>query len=222
MGGGLTAPAHGRPRGRYLANEAGRLAGVSGTTIGQWARHGLIRASQESTPPLVYSYEDVAEALVVHELLDRGVPHATIRRAIGLLRDDFGDWPLATADLATAPARRPRTVVVRGPAGHYDVSGRPWQQVIEAEQLVRVANDLHRGGWAVRGLPGLRHIEVSPERLSGRPTIRGRRVGAAAVAIRAALPGGVAELKAGHELRDEQIEDARRWWEAVLRFEAAA
>jgi uncharacterized protein (DUF433 family)/DNA-binding transcriptional MerR regulator len=226
VGGGLTVTTRergrGRPRGRYLANEVGRLAGVSGSTVGQWARHGLIRASQEAAQPLVYSYEDVAEAIVVHELIDRGVPHRQIRRAIGLLRDDFGPWPLAGAELATAAGRRSAALVVRGPGGHYDVAGRPWQGVIDVDQLARVAHDLKRGGWAVRAVPGLEHIEVSPDRLSGRPTIRGRRVAAAEVGARAGVPGGVDELMEAYGLTDREIEDARRWWQAVRGFEAAA
>src|ERR687886_152685 len=51
-----------RPHGHFLAGEAGELAGVSGNTIGQWARWGYIRASQSGGDPHVYSVEDVAEA----------------------------------------------------------------------------------------------------------------------------------------------------------------
>ena len=49
----------------FFAGEAGELAGVSGTTIGQWARWGYIRASQSAGDPHVYSVEDVAEAAIV-------------------------------------------------------------------------------------------------------------------------------------------------------------
>ena len=48
-----------KPHGHFLAGEAGELAGVSGTTIGQWARWGYIRASQSGGDPHVYSVEDV-------------------------------------------------------------------------------------------------------------------------------------------------------------------
>ena len=63
-----------RAHGRFLAAEVGELAGVSGTTIGQWARRGYIRPSVSGELPHVYSVEDVAEAAIVGELLDRGVP----------------------------------------------------------------------------------------------------------------------------------------------------
>jgi MerR HTH family regulatory protein len=64
------------PRGRYLAQEVDRLSGVSGGTIGQWLHHGYIRASQSESKdyPRVYSFQDAAEAILVHELLDEGVP----------------------------------------------------------------------------------------------------------------------------------------------------
>ena len=62
-----------KPHGHFLAGEAGELAGVSGTTIGQWARWGYIRASQSAGDPHVYSVEDVAEAAIVRVLLERGV-----------------------------------------------------------------------------------------------------------------------------------------------------
>ena len=43
-----------RAHGTFLAGEVGELAGVSGNTIGQWARWGYIRASQSDGDPHVY------------------------------------------------------------------------------------------------------------------------------------------------------------------------
>src|SRR3954451_24647094 len=67
---------------RYLAHEAGRLAGVHGDRIGQWARWGHIRASVSDGDPHVYAFEDVAEALAVHLLLDAGFALPLVRRAV--------------------------------------------------------------------------------------------------------------------------------------------
>ena len=89
-----------RVHGHFLAGEAGELAGVSGTTIGQWARWGYIRASQSAGDPHVYSVEDIAEAAIVRVLLERGVRHADIRKAVRRLAR-YGDWPLSEAPLAT-------------------------------------------------------------------------------------------------------------------------
>jgi DNA-binding transcriptional MerR regulator len=77
--------------------------GVTGNTIGQWARWGYIRASQSQGDPHVYSVEDVAEAAMVHELLAHGVSHAQVRRAIAHLP---GTWPLSDAQLSVTESKR--------------------------------------------------------------------------------------------------------------------
>src|SRR4051794_27262431 len=92
--------------GRLLAGDAGELVGVSGTTIGQWARRGYIRASQDAGIPHVYAVEDVGEAAIVADLLARGVRRADIRRAIDALRDDYGEWPLSEAQLSVTSDHR--------------------------------------------------------------------------------------------------------------------
>lgn len=210
------------PRGRYLAWEAGQLAGVSDLTIGQWARRGYIRSSVEQSIPRVYSFHDIAEAMVVHELLERGVTHRDIKKAIRELGDRYGDWPLTDAKLATIPGAARARVIARESEGDYDIGGFGWQQVIEPENLEKIRAQLRRGGWAVRALPDLEHIEVDPDRLSGKPTIRGRRIAAEDVAEIAAARGGVETLREDYELDESEIADARRWWREVRRLEAAA
>ena len=73
--------------GELLAGDAGELVGVSGNTIGQWARWGYIRASQSPTVPHVYAVEDVGEASIVAELLRRGISHAQIQAALARARN---------------------------------------------------------------------------------------------------------------------------------------
>jgi len=63
---------------------------------------------------------------------------------------------------------------------------------------------------------------VDPDRLSGRPTIRGRRIAAEDVAEIAAARGGTATLREDYELDEAEIADARRWWREVRRLEAVA
>jgi uncharacterized protein (DUF433 family) len=221
------------PRGHYLAGEAGRLAGVSGQTIGQWARNGYIRSSQSDEMPRVYSFQDVAEAMVVHELRDRGMPYPDIKRTIAELRDRFGsDWPLTRARLATtagegevgAEGRRGKgRIVASEDESLYDVGRLGWQQLhVEEDQIRWIAVLLQRGGWAARGLPDLRFIEVNPDRLSGRPTIRGRRVPAEKVARLAETDAGLETLRDEYDLDDDQISDARRWWGVAKKYDEAA
>lgn len=208
------------PRGHYLAHEVGRLAGVSGQTIGQWARRGYIRSSQSTGLPRVYSYQDVAEAMVVHELLDRGVAHRQVKAAIESLRKRWGhDWPLTHAPLATVGRR----LVAEADQARYAVGERGWHQtIVEDRDLERIASDLRRGGWAARELPELEHIEVDPDRLSGRPVIRGTRVPAELVAELAEQTGGREELREGYGVEDAEIDDAVRWWRVVRAYDEAA
>jgi DNA-binding transcriptional MerR regulator len=133
-----------RPHGHFLAGEAGELAGVSGSTIGQWARWGYIRASQSGGDPHVYSVEDVAEAAIVHDLLDRGIRHAEVRRAISRLHT-YGTWPLSEAPLATTAEGRPRLVLQEN-GDAYALSPRGWQLMATPPPLNEVRLRLRRSG----------------------------------------------------------------------------
>jgi DNA-binding transcriptional MerR regulator len=123
-----------RPHGRFLAGEAGELVGVSGTTIGQWARRGYIRASRSTGDPHVYSLEDVAEAWVVHALLERGIGRAEVRHTIAALGDDT-PWPLLRAPLATTDNNGAPRVVLCEADGVYALSGRGWQRLAVQPEL---------------------------------------------------------------------------------------
>ena len=123
-----------RPHGRFLAAEVGDLVGVSGTTIGQWARRGYISASRSNGDPHVYSLEDVAEAWIVHALLERGVRHAAVRRTIEAL-GHHSAWPLLRASLATTDGGRDARIVLCEPDGAYALSGRGWQRLAVRPEL---------------------------------------------------------------------------------------
>jgi hypothetical protein len=69
--------------------------------------------------------EDVAEAAIVHALLERGVRHAQVRRVIGAL-GEYGDWPLSEAPLATTDEPRPR-IVLHERDGVSALTPRGWQ-----------------------------------------------------------------------------------------------
>jgi uncharacterized protein (DUF433 family) len=112
---------------------------------------------------------------------------------------------------------------VEADEARYDMGVRGWQQFVPNENdLWRIASQLHRGGWAARDLPKLEHIEVDPERLSGRPVIRGTRVPAELVAELAEKPEGRHELREGYGVEKEEIDDALQWWRAVRKYEEAA
>lgn len=212
------------PVGWYLAHEAGWLAGVSGDRIGQWARRGYIRSSRSDGRPRIYSFQDVAEAIVVHELLNRGIPQGEIRAAIENLRETYGDWPLTTADLVTAEIDRggaPFLGVREGRGVLHANHARGDQPLLPYAQLREIAALLRRGGWVVRDLD-VKTIEVNPAKLGGTPSVLGRRIPAEQVARMAAEPDGRATLRDGYDLSDPEIDDAVRWYAAVSELAPAA
>jgi uncharacterized protein (DUF433 family)/DNA-binding transcriptional MerR regulator len=211
------------PRGWYFAREVGLLAGVSGDTVGQWARYRYIRSSWSSKIPRVYSFQDVAEAIAVHELIDRGVKHADIKRAIDGLRHEYGDWPLQAAPLAT-PDRRVTTPSVALSTGQtaYDIGRRKGQTYFSFVELKGISELLRRGGWALRGVEDITHIQVDPDRLSGHPTIRDRRVPAEKVARIAALTDGLRILASDYGVTRREADDAVRWYARARQFGQAA
>jgi uncharacterized protein (DUF433 family) len=178
----------------------------------------------------VYSFQDIAQAMVVHELIDRGVRHRDILRAVENLRSEWGDWPLLEAPLATTEMRQIQgspthefLLLVEG-STQLDAAHRAGIQTMLGLPLgLRWITDLlRRGGWAMRDLPEVKNIEVDPDRLSGRPTIRNRRIPAEKVARIAETPAGRQSLESDYKLTRRQIADAVKWYEAVSRYEKAA
>lgn len=219
------------PRGHYLAHEAGALAGVSGDRVGQWARRGYIKASwsDPGDRPLIYSFQDTAEAMLVHELEDKGVPLQLIKLTVEGLRQDHGDWPLQRASLEidaneTAEGIPVASLVVINGDRRVEASTHGWQEILDELRVNprRISLELERGGWAVRLLPDLQHIEIDPDRLSGRPVIRGRRVPVSLVADASTDAEGLAMLREDYDLTDDEISDARRWTDVTRSFGAAA
>jgi uncharacterized protein (DUF433 family) len=178
----------------YWAREAGWLTGVSGDRIGQWARRGYIRSDRSDAGARAYRFQDVAEAMVVHELLELGLRPREIRRAVANLRREYGDWPLTSAPLALTQL--------------------DWH-------LASLATLLRRGGWVIRTHPEIDSIEVDPDRLGGTPTIRHRRVPAEKVAVIAEAYGGRAALREDYDLTEHEIDDAVSWYRAVTGLAAA-
>jgi DNA-binding transcriptional MerR regulator len=132
-----------RAHGELGAGEVGELVGVTGTTIGQWARRGLIRSSQSDADPRVYGVEDVGEASVVAALLARGLPHAAVHRAIERLAGT-GPWPLSDAWLATTEEQPPR-LVLRENGCAFALDPRGWQRLVVVPPLSEVRVRLHHG-----------------------------------------------------------------------------
>lgn len=112
--------------------------GVSGTTIGQWARRGYIRSSASDREPRLYAFEDVAEAAIVRALLSRGVPHGEVLRAVQRLRMQAPGrpWPLNDARLATRRDGTGRAHLLLCESGTWmELGARGWQAVAPPDDL---------------------------------------------------------------------------------------
>jgi DNA-binding transcriptional MerR regulator len=127
-----------RAHGSLLAADVGELVGVSGTTVGQWARRGYIRSSQGDGEPRVYAVEDVAEASIVRALLDRGVRRPEVRRAVARLREPGRPWPLSAARLATISDGGRTRLLLREDDGWLELGPRGWQRVVPIGEIDEV------------------------------------------------------------------------------------
>lgn len=204
----------------YTPSRVGALAGVSGYTVGQWARNGLIEPSlYRGRPSHLYGFSDVAEAIAVRWLLDEGFSYEEIHHAIDAARDLHPHWPLSRADLgigrASEEGDRGLIAIRDSDTGTYfDASRGQDQATIRPSFWFKVADILRSGGWVAREL-GLKEIEVEPGRLGGRPTLRGTRWPTEQVARIATDEGGVEILIEDYGLRQPGIRECVEWQSAV-------
>lgn len=202
---------------------AGALAGVSGSRIGQWARYGLITPTlYAGRPANLYAFFDVAEAIVVHWLLERRFAYPEIHSAIDSARRAYPDWPLLNAPLGIAQHAvhgDPRGAIVQEvQRGVYVEVGMPGSQTTLKPQLLERTRDmLRRGGWIAEEL-GLRRLEVDPQKLGGIPTLRGRRWPVDRVAQLAADQDGTRVLVEDYGLDARDLDESIRWVEAAARL----
>ncbi len=207
----------------YPAHRAGALAGVSGHRIGQWARYGLITPSfYNGRPANLYAFLDVAEAIVVHWLFDRGFTYDDIHTAIDGARQAYPDWPLIHAPLGVAQhavkGDDRGAIVQRVDPGVYVDAGRGGNQVTLRPQLLDFVKDmLRRGGWIAQEL-GLQRIEVDPDKLGGVPTVQGRRWPIERVAQLAADDAGRTTLIDDYGLDDRDVAESIRWVAAAAQL----
>lgn len=201
--------------GVFTPYRAGALAGVSGYRLGQWARYDLVRPSRyRGRPANLYDFHDVAEAIVVHWLLDERFSYRQIHEAIHAARAEHPDWPLLMAPLGIAhhavEGDPIGTIVLEVERGVYIDTHRGGQVTLRPELLDHVRDMLKRGGWLANELD-LRRIEVDPAKLAGAPTLRGRRWPVERVAQLAGDDAGVSVLLDDYGLDERDVDESRRW-----------
>jgi uncharacterized protein (DUF433 family)/DNA-binding transcriptional MerR regulator len=206
--------------GIYAAHRVGALAGVSGYTIGQWARNGLVRPTYyEGRPANLYAFNDVAEAIVIRWLLSKGFTYKQIHTAVDRASEEHPNWPLLRSPLGVAQHAvqgDPRGVIARrADDGTYvDISHAGDQITLKPQLFQDVALMLRTGGWIANEL-GLKHIEVDPEKLGGVPSLKGRRWPVENVAQIAADDEGRAILVDEYGLANQEVDESVRWVRAV-------
>jgi uncharacterized protein (DUF433 family) len=199
---------------------AGALAGVSGNRVGQWARYGLIKPTPfRGRPANLYEFRDVAEAIVVHWLVEQGFSYGDIHRAIEQASSEHPDWPLLTAPLGIARHAvegDPRgALVLETERGVYVDTRASGQITLRPELLDRARDMLRRGGWLADQLK-LRRIEVDPGKLNGAPVLRGRRWPIERVAQLAADDEGRLVLLEDYGLHPLDLEESVAWMDAAV------
>lgn len=206
--------------GVYSPAMAGALAGVSGNSIGQWARHKLIQPSvYKGRPANLYSYYDVAEAVVVRSIVNVGVSHRAIRKALDGVREEYPAWPLLRAPLGVGRlsvddrARMVRRVDAGAFMDAVDTS-RPEQVIIKPVLLDEARDMLAHGGW-VAAQRNLKRIEVQPLKLGGAPSLVGRRWTVEHVARLAWDEPGRDVLVATYGLSEDEIDESINWMEGA-------
>src|SRR5260370_14743981 len=88
--------------GFYTAAEASRIARVPLSTLGYWARSGVLEPSQRRSRARLYSFEDLRDLRVAQDLGDQGAKPGEIRKVVDYLRALAGEplERLAQAELA--------------------------------------------------------------------------------------------------------------------------
>ena len=209
--------------GHYFAADVARLAGVSPRRIGSWARYGIIPSISQQRPR-VYSYADAGEAVLVRYLIGQEFPTKKIRRIVENLREEYGEWPLASAPLK----HDGRLIMIEeGDDLYFDAADkvddlRQRHKLIAGTLLnLRTVRDaLQNGGWVAIQKPR-KHIEVDPDRLSGQPVVRGHRVSTETVADLAQREQGRKLLRTDYELTEAEIKEAVEYEADVAEASAA-
>ena len=208
------------PRGVFTPYRAGALAGVSGYRLGQWARYGFVKPTWfRGRPANRYDFYDVAEAIVVHWLLNEGFGYGQIHAAIDAARAEHPAWPLLEAPLGIAhhavEGDPIGAIVLEVKAGVYVDTLRSGQITLRPELLDHARDMLRRGGWLADEL-GLQRIEVDPDKLAGAPTLRGRRWPVERVAQLAGDDAGITILLEDYGLHTRDVDESCRWVAAAL------
>lgn len=204
----------------YLYWEVDRLIGLPSGTARRWI-NGYQRGGRSYAPILRdapfatewATWGEFVEARILSEFRDQRVPTTRLRAAVLRLRDDFQvAYPLAHMR-PYLEALNGQLVVRDGLGGgrHELTTG---QRILEAGSVVmRVATltEDESGESVVAELPldpEFPSIRTHPDRLSGQPTIEGRRIAVVTVAGMAEAGEPRSEIAATYGISIANVDDA--------------
>lgn len=195
--------------GAYTAAEAAELTGVPRSTIHYWVRTGLIEPSVSLARPMLFSFIDLRD-LVVIDRLRRQVPTQTVRRAV--------DWLRGVADvqhIVQAECRQLGDEIVWVPSDDREaevLASRGGQILLTLDEVWATLSAEVREGDIVALRPA-DHVEIDPAVRGGTPVVAGTRVPTALVAD--LVDGGVTadEIVAMFPLLTEAAVMAAHRWE---------
>jgi uncharacterized protein (DUF433 family)/DNA-binding transcriptional MerR regulator len=168
--------------GYYTAAEASRISGVPLSTLGYWARTGVLEPSQRRSRARLYSFEDLRDLRVAQALRDQGAKPGEIRKVVDFLRALAGEplERLAQAELAVVGGN----VVYRNrPLGIEPLQPSKGGQRVFAIDMSKIFQSL---GQPIAGNVAELHpapkVLIDPNVRGGTPVIDGTRIPTATIA----------------------------------------
>lgn len=165
-----------RADGYFTAAETSRIARIPLSTLNFWARTGVIVPSQRTARPRLYSFQDLRDLRVAHELRGQGARRGEIKAVLEFLRSLPGSSSqrLAHAQLQVVGAR----VSYRNPELDIDpVEPSTGGQRVLAVPMAELDGEVRDGD-----LRPAERIAISPDVRGGTPVVAGTRVPAQLVA----------------------------------------
>ncbi len=98
-----------RPTGEHTLEQLSRLLGISGLRLRRWVKLGLLRATESTTLPPTFNYQQVASAKTIARLIDRGVSPRKLANSLRRLQKYLPH----DIDLHTSTIALERQLVIR-------------------------------------------------------------------------------------------------------------
>jgi len=203
--------------GFYTAGEAAELTHVPRSTVHYWVRTGLVEPSVSLARPMLFSFLDLRDLVVIDRLRGQ-LPTQTIRRAV--------DWLRTVADvqhIVHAECRESGGEIVWTPTDDPQaevLASRGGQILLTLDEVWKKLNAEVRDGEVIALHPAA-HIDIDPNVRGGTPVVSGTRT--PTVLVAELVDGGLSpeEIVAMYPLLTVEAVAAVRKWEQRRHMSAA-